>query len=152
MVGNRAKFPPNSQGYDFPFSSFFQALVASGRRANPFPTGRGAGVASECYALDEARLLDIVPSSLAWTNDLFPSKSPIPDGEVHVFVSKRAEWRERFQKTLKDLFDRRKGLSRTVTSRRARFIEGLVRNRLHFPFPQQSAGRARCPLTERPHR
>src|SRR5258708_15629840 len=59
---------------------------------------------SECYALFEARLLEMATSSLELAHDLFESHSHVPDGEVAAFLNKRGEWLPRFPKTLKEPF------------------------------------------------
>ena len=43
---------------------------------------------SECYALFEARLLEMATSSLELAHDLFESHSHVPDGEVAAFLNK----------------------------------------------------------------
>jgi hypothetical protein len=77
----------------------------------PSATRLSAGDANrllgECYALFEARLLDMATSSLELAHDLFESHSHVPDGEVAAFLNKRGEWLARFPKILKDAFERR---------------------------------------------
>src|SRR4030095_11870933 len=46
-------------------------------------------------------------TSVAQTDDLFETRSEIPDGDVEAFKKKRPEWLEKFDKTLCDLFERR---------------------------------------------
>lgn len=67
----------------------------------------GRAILRACFAQYRIKLLDLVQVSLEQTNDLFESNSAIPDGEVEAFQKKRDEWRERFDKTLCDLFERR---------------------------------------------
>ncbi len=61
----------------------------------------------ECFARYRAQLIEFMRSSLDQTNDLFETYAAIPNGEVEAFRSKRGEWLERCDGTLKELFERR---------------------------------------------
>src|SRR5260370_41412269 len=85
-------------------SSPATARPTSAPRPSPTDANRLLG---ECYALFEARLLDMATSSLELAHDLFESHSHVPDGEVAAFLNKRGEWLARLPNTLNGPFERR---------------------------------------------
>jgi hypothetical protein len=52
-------------------------------------------------------LIDVVTTSIDGTNDLFDENKFVTDVEVAEFRSKRPEWRERLEESLKELFEKR---------------------------------------------
>jgi hypothetical protein len=61
----------------------------------------------ECYAQFESGLIDALATSIDGTNDLFDENRFVTDVEVADFRSKRGEWRQRFEQSLKELFEKR---------------------------------------------
>jgi len=67
----------------------------------------GRSILRALFAQWRVKLMDLVKASIAGCDDLFESQSLIPDGQVELFKKKRAEWLDKFDKTLCDLFERR---------------------------------------------
>jgi Protein of unknown function (DUF1631) len=67
----------------------------------------GRSILRALFAQYRLRLMDLLRASVAQTDDLFETRSEIPDGDVEAFKKKRPEWLENFDKTLCDLFERR---------------------------------------------
>jgi hypothetical protein len=67
----------------------------------------GRALLRQLFAQYRLKLMELLKTSLAQTDDLFETHSHIPDGEVELFRSKRLEWLEKFDRTLCDLFERR---------------------------------------------
>ena len=67
----------------------------------------GRSILRALFAQWRVKLMELVKASIAECDDLFESQSHIPDGEVEIFKKKRAEWLDKFDKTLCDLFERR---------------------------------------------
>jgi hypothetical protein len=67
----------------------------------------GRSILRALFAQYRIKLMDLLRASVAQTDDLFETRSEIPDGDVEAFKKKRPEWLEKFDKTLCDLFERR---------------------------------------------
>lgn len=61
----------------------------------------------DCFAEFKAGLISLVHVSVETTNDLFENNAFVSEAEVADFRSKRAQWLERFERTLSELFERR---------------------------------------------
>ena len=59
------------------------------------------------FAQYRLKLLELLRTALAQSDDLFETNSHVPNGDVDAFRAKRVEWLDRFDKTLIDRFDRR---------------------------------------------
>jgi hypothetical protein len=70
-------------------------------------TDDAQSVLRACFSQYREKLREQVRAALELTNDLFESNSHIPDGEIEMFRSKRADWLALFDKTLQGLFERR---------------------------------------------
>ncbi len=71
------------------------------------PAAEAQAMLRASFAQYRLKLLDMVRTSLAETDDLFESNSHIPNGDVEIFRTKRGAWLEQLDKTLIDMFDRR---------------------------------------------
>ncbi|HEY2863442.1 MAG TPA: DUF1631 family protein [Casimicrobiaceae bacterium] len=61
----------------------------------------------ECFGEFKAGLISLVHVSVETTNDLFENNAFVSEAEVADFRSKRAQWLERFDRTLSELLERR---------------------------------------------
>ena len=82
-------------------------LLIAVQSASNLRTAAAVAELRALFAQWRVKLMEVVKASVAECDDLFESQSHIPDGEVEVFKKKRAEWLDKFDKTLCDLFERR---------------------------------------------
>lgn len=92
------------------------------------------------FAQYRLKLLELLRTALAQSDDLFETNSHVPDGDVDAFRAKRVEWLDRFDKTLIDRFDRRlRGERRTGNRPDADASLSTLRVLTAFDHERQSA-------------
>jgi hypothetical protein len=64
-------------------------------------------ILAEASALYRAKVYELAKEAIEGSDDLFPARSPIPDGDLASFQGKRPDWLARFDVSLKGLLERR---------------------------------------------